>query len=163
MLQKAFGVNEFVVNYFSVFEDRDYVRVYEAAIRLEIQGGVSLEHFLVELRVYVYGVFFHQSLSCSIIARTLNSLNFSEKFSEKSSKSLVVVHYEIGLAVADFFLDDIGLKSLLVTPLGYKFAVLHMGFGVLSTQLHSCELGEKAVAYKAGILGLISLLVRHYA
>ena len=64
-------------------------------------------------------------------------------------------YYEIGLAVADLFLDHVVLQALFIAPVCNELSVLHMCLHVLLAEGHSCELSEASVADITCILSLI--------
>ena len=146
LVEEAVGIFKGVVDDLSVLDDGDDVGVDEAAVWLEVELGIPIEDFLVELRVDVDGVGLDEVLAGFVVAFALDALDFGEKFGEEIAEGWVVVDDEVGLAVPGLLLDDVVLQAFLVAPLGDQLAVLHVGFGVLGSEFDSGELGEEAIA-----------------
>ena len=100
----------------------------------------------MEVVVDIDSVFLNKCLSCCIVTLGLDSLYLSEKLAEEASESLVVVYYELCLAIANLLLDYVVCKTLLIAPLCDELAVLHVCLHVLLAEGNSCELCEDTVA-----------------
>ncbi len=112
-------------------------------------------------RVDVDGVGLDQILAGLVITLGLDALDLGQQLGEEVTQFIIVIDYKVSLAVANLLLYHVVLTALLITPLGYKLAVLHVGLCVGAAQLHAGELHHQAVADIVGILGLVGILVRH--
>ena len=138
LFEEVGTVDDLVVDHLAVLEDGDDLGVDKATVGFQVEAGVAFEDFLVELRVDVDGVVLHEGLAGFVVAFRLDALDFCEQVAEQAAEFLEVVDYEIGLAVADFLLDDVFGLAFLIAPVGDELAVLHVGLsvGLASTRLN---------------------------
>ena len=85
LLKEAFDIFQLVVNHLAVLCNRNYVRIDKAAVRLELEFGISFEHLFVQVRVDIYGIGLDESLSSLIVTFALDPLDFGEQLSEQSA------------------------------------------------------------------------------
>ena len=161
LLQVVVVVDNLVVDNLAVLFNGNDVGVDESAVRLQVQSLVTLLDLLVEGRVDVYGVVLNQVLACLVVTLGLDALNLGQEFGKEGAQLYIVVDHKVGLAVAYLLFDDVVLGTLLVAPLGNELAVLHVGLGVGTSQLHAGELNHQTVADVVGVLGLVGILVGH--
>ena len=161
LLKVVVIVDNLVVNNLATLLNRNNVRVDETAVGLQVQGLITLLDLLVQGGVNVDGVGLNQIFAGLVVTLGLDALDLGQQLGKEVTQFLIVVDHKIGLAVTNLLLNHVVLTALLIAPLGNELAVLHVGLGVGTSQLHASELHHQTVADIVGILGLVGILVGH--
>ena len=98
--EEVVAVDNLVVDGFTVLDHWDDLGVDETAVRFEVQAGVTLEHFLVQLRVDVHGVIQDQRLAGFVVTFRLDALYLGQQVAEETAEFLEIVDHEKRLSVA---------------------------------------------------------------
>ncbi len=157
------GQEVFAVAYFNVGDDAVVVvncfvhGVYEALVGGDVELGVAVEHFFVELGINLHGVFLHKCCAGFIVAFALDALDFAEELSEEVAQLGVVVDLYVGLAAFLHELNHLVFLAVLKCPCGYELAVAHVGFFDVFAGFDAHELGHKAVEDILVVFGFVSV------
>ena len=92
------------------------------------------------------------------ITFTLDSLNLCQQAGYQLSKLLIIRDFNEGFALTLHQSDHV---AMLITPMGNKGPVTHMGFLYLATWRDTDQLRHQSIHHISIILRLISLTIRH--
>ena len=103
LLGIALGIVESNVDNLTLcIEHGQHTWIQKTLVRGYVETLISLQHLVMNIRIYVNGVCLHQFSSCLVIAFALYALHLGKESGKLLAERLVVVNANIGLAVAFF-------------------------------------------------------------
>ena len=113
----------------------------------------------MQFGVNLYGIFLDHCCACCIVAFRFYALDFGKQSSEKFTQLLVIINFNVGLAVLLEHFNYIVSLAVFVAPARNESTVAHVGFlDVLAFQ-YSGQLGDKSIADIAVVFCLVGFLV----
>ena len=137
--------------------DGQHLGIDKTLIRCQIQLSITLQHFLMQLRIHLHGITLHQLSGCLEITFTLDALNLCQQSGYQFSKLLIIRDFNEGFAIALHQSDHV---AVLITPMGNEGPVTHVGFFYLTTWRDADQLRHQSIHHIGIILRLISLTIR---
>ena len=138
--------------------------VHETFVWREVEFLVTGKNLFVEILVDLHGVFLDHLFRGSVVAFGSDALNLSQQFSIQTTKTLIVVHAQVVLAV---FFDDLHFRILRrhmrQYPVSNQLTVAHVRFLHILTRLNTNQLRHCAIHHLLIISGLKRLFIRQQA
>ena len=117
--------------------------------------AVALEHLVVQGGVNLHGIVEDEFASGLVVALRTYALYFGEELAEEVAQGIIIVDFDVGLAVALDKLDNVVLLAVLVCPAGDELAVAHVRLLDVLARLDAHQLGHQAVEHEFVVLRLV--------